>query len=637
MRPVLKPTKNEKADLSKWTLFFADKKLEEQYRNEHFVRSLLPFQVSFVMVTFLYAAFGIFDLQTSQEFLREFLVIRYFIVVPLMAVICLLSLFSFFRKQWQLLISICYVVGGCGIAFMLLANPNNLWYYGGMFLIFMAGYFLIKLHFLWAVISGTCVLLFYNLSPVFLDMVNFNSGHIVISNAFFISSNIIAAVAVYNSQKIERNEFFQRMLMLSQQNHIKRINATLEEKVNTRTKLLENKNKDLYLEIDNRKKAEEKLLHALNKAEESEKLKSAFLTNLSHEIRTPMNGIIGFLDLITDPELSNDEKEQFFDIIKQSGNRLLTTITDIVEISRIQAGEISVSDSEVELEQLFTYLKDSLTLELKFKNLQLNTPDWLPCKSITTDSSKLQSILQNLVNNAIKFSGNGTISMGIEAQNQHLKFWVKDTGKGIPTERHEAIFESFVQADTGFSRGYEGSGLGLTICKAYVECLGGKIWLESKPNEGSTFYFTIDYNPVKFKTINERGDTTKNTNEKSKNSETVILVAEDDDVSFNLLETLLLHKTDSLMRAKNGKEAVELFRQNEDKISLVFMDIKMPVMDGIEATRQIRNKNNKIPLIAQTAFALSGDREVALNAGCNDYLSKPLKLHDVLAIVKKYA
>lgn len=632
----IKHTNCEDTYLNRWTLFFTEKKYEVAYREEYFNKSILSFRVAFVLVTFLYAAFGFVDLQTSQAFLNEFLIVRYFIVVPLLVTVSILSLFPWFKRIWQFTISICYVVGGSGIAFMLMAQPDNLWYYGGMFLIFMAGYFLIKLHFLWAAISGFSVLLFYNLAPLFFSEFEFNTHYHTISNAFFISANIIAIAAVYTSQKTERSEFCQHMLMLNQQKEIKSINETLEEKVEERTKLLENKNKDLHSEIENRIRAEEKLLFALRKAEESEKLKSAFLTNLSHEIRTPMNGIIGFLDMVTDPGLSNDEREQFFDIVKQSGNRLLTTINDIVEISRIEAGEIILNYSEVNLLKLFNYLQDTFRLELKFKNLPLNIPSSPPCLSIETDSTKLEVVLKNLINNAIKFTNKGSITLGLETQGDYLKFWVKDTGKGIPQERHKAIFESFVQADTGFSRGHEGTGLGLAICKAYVECLGGNIWVESGPNEGSTFYFTIDYKLIKPWTNKEKTEMTQELDTTNNNTKTLVLVAEDDDISFSLIETLLRNEVDTILRAKNGKVAIELFKQYEEEISLIFMDIKMPVMDGIEATRQIRNQNTGIPIIAQTAFALSGDREVALSAGCNDYLSKPLKLHDVLELVHKY-
>ncbi len=623
----------EKLQINRLTLEFKDKLIEEKFKFEYFKKSIFSFRLSFLIVTILYALFGILDLYTSKEYVGVFFTIRYVIVVPSLVLVWLLSFLPSFNRFWQWLVALCYLVGGLGIASMLVINPENTFYYGGLFLIFMAGYFFIKLHFKWAVIPGFLIILIYNAAPYFnSSLFNSNLQFLFIINAFFIAANIIAAVSLYNSNLVERTEFFQRMQLSSQREKIKSINESLEEKIKERTELLENKNKVLKDEIDYRKRIEEKLIEAKQQAEESDRLKTAFLTNLSHEIRTPMNGIIGFLDMISEPGINSKDQKHFIDIVKQCGNRLLQTINDIIEISRIEAGELYETISEVDLEKTFFYLSELLLPEARAKDITLKFPQPGKRHIIQTDSYKLENILINLIRNAIKFTEEGSVEIGFDVVIDKLRFYVKDTGKGIPFDRQKAIFDRFVQADLGLSRGYEGTGLGLSICKAYTEVLGGKIWLESEMNKGSVFYFTINYNPVAYPELENE---TLQTTARLDSENVVALVAEDDEISFNLINTILENEKFKVIRAYNGHEAVELFNTNTD-ISIIFMDIKMPVMDGLEATREIRKYNREIPIIAQTAFALSGDREKAMNAGCNDYLSKPLKRADLIRIIEKF-
>lgn len=633
VQPNIRHIQHDDSCLNRWTLFFTDKEIEVKFRDDYFKKSIISFRVSFLLVTILYASFGFIDFQTSREFLSEFLIIRYSIAVPLMTLVILLSFFSFFKKQWQLLIAICYVVSGSGIAYMLLANPSNLWYYGGMFLIFIAGFFFIKLHFLWTAISGLAVLLFYNLAPFFFRELQFDLHYITISNAFFVATNLVSMAAVYNSQKLERQEFLQRMAMQQQQEEIKKINENLEEKVKERTELLETRNIVLNTEIKHRKEIEEKLLVAKHKAEESDRLKSAFLSNMSHEIRTPMNGIIGFLDLVADPDISKDEQDVFINIVKQSGNRLLQTINDIVEISKIESGELSENSIEVDLQKTFNYIGEFFSPEINEKKLSLVLPKIEQELVIKTDENKLESILFNLIKNAIKFTNTGSIEIGLTPNNDKLEFWIKDTGKGIPKDHFESIFDRFVQADNSLTRNHEGTGLGLSISKAYAEYLGGKIWLESEQNKGTTFHFSIDYLPITNTLTNNTADLAR-TNKMTNQKRITALVAEDDIVSFTLISTLLKNENVNVVHAPDGKKAVEYYQQNSDSIDLIFMDIKMPIMDGITATKQIRKFDNEVPIIAQTAFALSGDKEKALAAGCTDYLSKPIKTQNLVASLK---
>ncbi len=621
----------EKLNINKLTLEFRDERIEKQYRYEYFKKSIFSFRLSFLIITVLYALFGILDMYASRQFIGVVFAIRYLIVVPTLVVVWLLSFLPFFNRFWQWLVALCYLIGGLGIAYMLLLNPGSSFYYGGLFLVFIAGYFFIKLHFKWAVIPGILIIIFYNITPYFnSSLLQEDLQSLFIINAFYISANIIAAVALYNGKLTERSEFHQHLQLLAQQEKIKGINESLEETIKKRTELLETRNKILNEEIDYRKRVEDKLIEAKQQAEESDRLKSAFLTNLSHEIRTPMNGIIGFMDMINDPAISAEEQGHYIDIIKQCGNRLLQTINDIIEISRIEAGELSEIISEVNLDNTFKNLYEILLPEARAKNISLKFQENKENYVIRTDAYKLENILINLIRNAIKFTETGSVEIGYDIVIDKLRFYVKDTGKGIPQDRQKAIFDRFVQADMGLSRGYEGTGLGLSICKAYVEILGGKIWLESEVNKGSIFYFTINYNPVNLPVYKKESGS-----QNSKPGKIKALVAEDDEISFDLIDTILQNEQIATIRAYNGHEAVEMFKSNSD-ISIIFMDIKMPVMDGLDATKEIRKYNNKIPIIAQTAFALSGDREKALDAGCNDYLSKPIKRQDLVRIIEEF-
>jgi len=385
-------------------------------------------------------------------------------------------------------------------------------------------------------------------------------------------------------------------------------------------------------DITHHKKLEENLAAAKIKAQESDRLKTAFLANMSHEIRTPMNAIIGFLDLLKDPHLSLEERTQFFDVISKSGDRLLNTINDIIEISIIESGQAPVTLSAIDLFEEMNNILSMFIPEADKKGLTLKlSGDVLDMKiTMRTDKNKLSSILSNIIKNAVKFTESGFVECGCRRRNGEILFYVNDTGMGIPSDRLGAIFDRFVQADLTSARPYEGSGLGLSIAKAYVEMLGGKIWAESKIGKGSTFFFTVGYLPVEKKT--EKNEEI-NIEENLSNSDSLILVAEDDDASYYLLEQLLTAENFKLLRAMNGNDAVSILKQNPE-VDIVLMDAKMPGMDGYEATRQIRKFNKEIPIIAQTAYALAGDNLKALEAGCNDYLSKPIRKKELIKRIR---
>ena len=378
------------------------------------------------------------------------------------------------------------------------------------------------------------------------------------------------------------------------------------------------------------------LISAKEKAEESDRLKSAFLANMSHEIRTPMNGILGFAELLKDSKLSSDEQHEYISIIEQSGARMLNIINDIVDISKIESGQMTVNISESNINEQIEYVYTFFKPEVEQKGMKLFYENALTSKEsiIKTDREKVYAILINLVKNAIKYSDKGSIKFGYEQKGEYLEFFVKDTGIGIAKDRQRAIFERFVQADIGDKRAYQGAGLGLTISKSHVEMLGGKIWVKSEEGKGTEFYFTLPFNtnPAEELVVKKEGGSHDlyNLNKKLK-----ILIAEDDEPSKRLIAVVVKSLSNSVLKVRTGVEAVEACRDNPD-IDLVLMDIQMPEMNGYEATRQIRQFNKDVIIIAQTAYALTGDREKAMEAGCNDYIAKPLNINVLKELVKNH-
>ncbi|MBN2595891.1 MAG: PAS domain S-box protein [Marinifilaceae bacterium] len=388
-------------------------------------------------------------------------------------------------------------------------------------------------------------------------------------------------------------------------------------------------------DITEKRKIIEDLVVAKEKAQESDRLKSAFLANMSHEIRTPMNGILGFVNLLNEPNLSKSKIDEYSTIINQSGERLLNTISDIIDISKIEAGEMLMSNTETSInkvmEELYSFFSPeankkglSLILEPSHSNGQL---------SVMIDSNKLHGILTNLIKNAIKYTEKGTIIFGYSLKDELIKFFIKDTGIGIPKDRLHAIFNRFEQADVADKMALEGSGLGLAISKAYAKMLGGDIFVESIEDKGSIFTFTL---PINKKVKKQTEKVFENFADETRMENLSLLVVEDDNISSLLLKSTLSRLFKEIIFVDNGKDAIETCRNNKE-IDLVLMDIKMPIMNGYDATTEIRKFNKDLLIIAQTAYALRGDKEKAMLAGCNNYILKPIKIDELRQMITKYA
>ncbi|MCB2197322.1 MAG: PAS domain-containing protein [Bacteroidetes bacterium] len=379
------------------------------------------------------------------------------------------------------------------------------------------------------------------------------------------------------------------------------------------------------------------LLVAKEKAEESDNLKSAFLANMSHEIRTPMNGIIGFAELLKDEDLTEEDKSHYLRIIDSNSKQLLNLINDIIDVAKIEAGQLTLKKTTAEinpmLHEVFQMFKEEQKRHkkehLKFNLILPETNNNI----IFTDVFRLKQILQNLLSNAFKFTETGTINFGYiplsENGKSYYQFFVSDSGIGIPENMIHFIFERFGQVQPQRYKNKHGTGLGLAISKGLIELLGGKIWVESetydpvnkKPGH-STFYFTVPINKLQsFNSASKMENTDKKEMKDLKNVS--ILIVEDDADNLEFLRRLILKFGAQVVIAKNGEDAIKAV-ETDDQIKLVLMDIRLPDIDGFETTQRIKEINPQLPVIAQTAYAMYNDREICLENGCDDYMAKPL-------------
>lgn len=368
------------------------------------------------------------------------------------------------------------------------------------------------------------------------------------------------------------------------------------------------------LVITNRKKMEQELTTAKELAEESNRLKSAFLANMSHEIRTPLNAIVGFSGILASTE-EEEEKQEYVSIIENNNTLLLQLISDILDLSKIEAGTLELNYSNIELNELMRELERGFLLRVKTDAVKLEFVEPAgPCMAYT-EKNRLSQLMINLVTNAIKFTEKGSIRFGYEMRENELYFYVTDTGCGIPKDKQQNIFGRFVKLNS-FA---QGTGLGLSICKTLMDHMGGRIGVESEEGKGSTFWFTLPYKPaVKEDKKQMPKDIQPVSIERNK---LTILVAEDNASNYKLFESILKYDY-HLIHAWDGMEAVEMFRRHNPQI--VLMDINMPVMDGYEATREIRKYSAKIPIIAVTAFAYASDEQKVMESGFDGYMPKPI-------------
>lgn len=392
------------------------------------------------------------------------------------------------------------------------------------------------------------------------------------------------------------------------------------------------------VDITDKIEAEKELKKAKNKAEESSKLKSAFLANMSHEIRTPMNGILGFSQLLKTAGTNAEEINKYVDHIDGCGNTLLGIIENIIDFSKLVSGQLSVKPETCPLNIIMDQVYHEFTVIKKDKiseNLRFHIEKGVQDTNFVmeTDAQRLKQVLFQLIDNAFKFTITGQITFGYQFVDHTLKFYIKDTGLGIPRDKFDIIFDSFGQIVESNSVKPKGTGLGLAISSKLIRLLGGNIWVESEPGEGSTFYFTLPYrnsvNPPSKINGHDKTSTLPDWNGK------FILIAEDEELNWLFIKELLKGSNARLLWAKNGLEALEMMEQNQ-KVDLVLMDLKMPVLDGHEAIKIMKSNYKDTPIIAQTAHALEEEKQEILNSGCDAYLIKPLNIHKLVSVMENF-
>lgn len=382
------------------------------------------------------------------------------------------------------------------------------------------------------------------------------------------------------------------------------------------------------LVITERKQMEEELLSAKDRAEESNKLKSAFLANMSHEIRTPLNAIIGFSNILASAE-EEQEKQEYINIIESNNTLLLQLISDILDLSKIEAGTLEFCYSNVELNDIIAEAESVVRYRTEANGVKLIAQKPLPSCRIYTEKNRLMQVLNNLLNNATKFTTEGSITFGYELRGKEIYFHVTDTGCGIPADKADSVFGRFVKLDSFV----QGTGLGLSICQTIVHHMGGKIGVNSEEGKGSTFWFTLPYQPARHEEKKEKEEFQPITVQKDK---LTILIAEDNESNYRLFSSILKREY-NLIHAWDGQEAVELYKQYSPQI--ILMDINMPVMDGYEATREIRKLSDNVPIIAVTAFAYASDEQRVMENGFDGYMAKPINApqlkQQIAAILQK--
>ncbi len=392
-------------------------------------------------------------------------------------------------------------------------------------------------------------------------------------------------------------------------------------------------------DITERKNIEQQLLEAKEKAEESDRLKSAFLANMSHEIRTPMNAILGFSEILQHEGIQPKDRQEYIKLINDKGNDLMNIITDLIDISRIEAGDMKLVKTHIRINDLIIEICDQVKKEKALKGkdeVQIRYQIQEDAEySILSDKNRLRQVFNNLLGNALKFTNDGYIELGYDFLDDHVRFYVKDSGIGITPENQKVIFERFRQGDNSYTRKHGGTGLGLAISKQIIELLGGKIGVESKPDQGASFYFTL---PLERRTeplpAVAKLDQPRYQNN-LKLAAKKILIAEDDSSNYMFLESFLRSTEAELIWARNGHQAVDIHAGRDD-IDLILMDIRMPEMNGLLATEKIRSTDQNIPIIALTAFAFADDRVKSMEAGCTEHLSKPVKTQELKRLLQKY-
>lgn len=462
-------------------------------------------RLGLILAVVIYSILGFLDIPASYENKTLILTIRYAIICPLFIISLLISYRKRTRRYLILSIAITIIITSIALSVTILlsSEPISYSYYAALIILLIFQYFFFRLPFWITNITGFLIIIIYKVASIFIAETN----SLILTNYgfFFISINIIGMFTIYSMESLLRKDFIKRRLLINEKDGVVMLNKNLEKEIEEQTKYLVRVNKDLTSEIKNKKKIESSLFRSKEKAEESDRLKTAFLANMSHEIRTPANGILGIAELMKNNKLSEEEKNEYLDIIILSGKLLLNIVGDILDISQIEANQIDIKKKPIDLDLLMKKIHENANNEKCIKDKEhleiILKPENKTCnKCIKADYFQLTKVLNNLMFNAIKFTQKGSVEFGYKKKDEKtLLFYVKDTGIGFPKEKEKLMFERFTQIEDAFTRRYGGTGLGLAISKGLIEMMDGKIWVEAEMHKGSTFYFTIPYEPINMK------------------------------------------------------------------------------------------------------------------------------------------
>ncbi|TVQ11895.1 MAG: PAS domain-containing sensor histidine kinase [Bacteroidetes bacterium] len=714
------------------TLEFPDKKEEALFKRSFFNDSLPITRVAILLAAFLYAVFGVLDAIFVSDYLRTFLIIRIGIVVPFLLLFILLSFHKLFYRFWQLLLFLAFLVSGVGIALMIALSPQNWSYYGGLMMIFMVGYFFIRLRFIWASIGGWLNLIIFNV--LMYSLADVDQQIFLAYNFFYASANFIGMFGSYYFEISGRRNFYLSRQLDQKQRDLENINQNLESTVESRTReLKENEEKyrlifersplgvfhfndkweitecnDHFANIIGRPRhllegmhlkelSDRRITNAVEKvlkgskasfegryktigkgkaspvrilfapikrniqtiggiglvedrsefiekqklekqiavAKESVNFKQKFLANMSHEIRTPLTGIIGMIDILSQTRLNNEQMD-YLSTLKLTSENLREIINQILDYSKIEAGRLKIKTRGFNFYELINNAQKLYeTLCPPGVSLNLYIDPQIP-EYIKADDHRVSQIINNILNNAIKFTRKGTIDLLALPEKWLadgallLRIEVIDTGEGIHPEKINKLFKPFSQLEGTENQYFEGTGLGLSISKELTDLMGGDIGVISEQGKGSTFWFNFKAEKV------SREDARKSINFSAlkQTGPLNILYAEDKLINqkvVNLILTSLGHKVTIV---KNGQEALDKYEPGS--FDLILMDIQMPVMDGITATRKLKAKHPDLPpVVGLSANAFEGDKEKYMSQGLDDYLTKPVKKEDFMLLLHK--
>ncbi len=719
--------------LKKLTLEFPNRREEALYKRVFFNDSLPVTRVAILLAAFLYALFGVLDAIFVSDYLRTFLIIRIGIVVPFLMLFILLSFNKFFYRFWQFLLFLAFLVSGIGIALMIALSPQNWSYYGGLMLIFMVGYFFIRLRFIWATVGGWLNLIFFNL--LMHSLADVDQQIFLAYNFFYASANLIGMFGSYYFEVSGRRNFYLSRQLDQKQRDLENINQNLESAVESRTReLKENEEKyrlifersplgvfhfndrwvitecnDHFANIIGRPRtilegmhlkelsdkritdAVERVLKGnkasfegkfkpkgtgkanpvrilfapikrdLNKtiggiglvedrsefiekqklekqiavAKESVNFKQRFLANMSHEIRTPLTGIIGMIDILSQTHLNNEQME-YLSTLKLTSENLREIINQILDYSKIEAGRVSIKPRGFNFYELINNAQKLYeTLCPVGVSLNLYIDPQIP-EYIKADDHRVSQIINNLLNNAIKFTKKGSIDLLALPEKWLadgallLRIEVSDTGEGIQPEKINKLFKPFSQLEGTENQYFEGTGLGLSISKELSDLMGGDIGVMSEEGKGSTFWFNFKAEKV------SREDAKKSINYSAlkETGPLNILYAEDKLINQKVVNIMLTSLGHRVTLVKNGQEALEKYEPGS--FDLILMDIQMPVMDGVTATRKLKASYDDLPpVVGLSANAFEGDKEKYMSQGLDEYLTKPVKKEDFMLLLHK--